>query len=187
MDQSLDDMMRLVGPLIPALRRYARAMVRDRWIADDLVQDCLERVISRWHQRRDDGGTRKWVFAIMHNLAIDQLRRARPRAQDVPLDGVNSDTLGARATQEDGLRYADVVRALEQLPPEQRSVLLLVSVEEMSYGEVAKALDIPTGTVTSRLSRARNSLARIIRAPAAPDTHAHVPAADNRPKLRRVK
>ncbi|CAM3628105.1 RNA polymerase sigma factor [Bordetella sputigena] len=156
-------MMRLVEPLIPSLRRYARALLHDRSVADDVVQDCLERVIARWHQRREDGDTRRWVFAILHNMAMDHLRRARPRAGDVPLDGVDDAALAVRPAQEDALHYNDVLRALDQLPDEQRSVLLLVSVEDMSYEEAAKVLDIPTGTVTSRLARAREKLLRIMR------------------------
>lgn len=64
------DMVRQIEPLIPALRRYARALLRDRAAADDLVQDCLERAVSRWHQRRADGDTRSWIFTILHNLAM---------------------------------------------------------------------------------------------------------------------
>jgi RNA polymerase sigma-70 factor (ECF subfamily) len=180
-------MMRLVEPLIPALRRYARALLHDRSAADDLVQDCLERVIGRWHQRRDDGDARRWVFAILHNLAMDQLRRARPRGGDVPLDDVDDAMLAVRPTQEDGLRYGDILRALEQLPEEQRSVLLLVSVEDMTYEEAAKVLDIPTGTVTSRLSRAREKLLRIMRGAVTADSRGNAAEATRRAVLRRVK
>ena len=66
----MNDMVHLIEPLIPALRRYARTLVRDRFAADDLVQDCLERAVSRWHQRRRDGDPRTWVFSILHNLAV---------------------------------------------------------------------------------------------------------------------
>ncbi|ANN80647.1 RNA polymerase sigma factor [Bordetella flabilis] len=180
-------MMRLVEPLIPSLRRYARALLHDRSAADDLVQDCLERVIGRWHQRRDGGDARKWVFAILHNLAMDQLRRARPRGGDVPLDAVDDAALAVRGSQEDGLHYGDVLRALEQLPEEQRSVLLLVSVEDMTYEEAAKVLDIPTGTVTSRLSRAREKLLRIMRGAVTVDPRSNAPEATGRAVLRRVK
>src|ERR1700692_3764909 len=70
------DMANLIEPVIPALRRYARTFVRDAGAADDLVQDTLERAISRWHQRRSDGDTRTWLFTILHNLAVNHLRRA---------------------------------------------------------------------------------------------------------------
>ena len=71
-----DDMMRLVEPLIPALRRYARSLLRDAASADDLVQDCLERVIGRWHQHRADGNAWTWVFTILHNLAVNRLKQS---------------------------------------------------------------------------------------------------------------
>lgn len=175
----MNDMMRLVEPMIPALRRYARALLHERDLADDLVQDCLERVIARWHQRRDDGDTRKWVFAILHNLAMDRLRQNAARAAHLPLDEVSETALATRATQEDGLRYCEVLRALDELPAEQRSVLLLVSVEDMSYAEASRVLGIPTGTVMSRLARAREKLLRLMRAGNS--------APQPRPALRRVK
>lgn len=78
-----------VEPLIPALRRYARALVRDRSAADDLVQDCLERAVSRWHQRRD-GSVRAWLFTILHNLAVSQFRQARARGRHMALMGVDT-------------------------------------------------------------------------------------------------
>src|SRR5258708_38354550 len=79
------DIAHLIEPVIPALRRYARTFVRGAADADDLVQDTLERAISRWHQRRSDGETRAWLFTILHNLAVNRLRRpARPRP-GVPL------------------------------------------------------------------------------------------------------
>ena len=177
-------MVRLVEPLIPALRRYARALLHDKHAADDLVQDCLERTVARWRQRRDESDTRKWVFAILHNLAMDHLRRIRPRAGDIPLDAAEDTALAVAPTQEDQLRYGDVLRALDQLPEEQRSVVLLISVEDMSYEEAAKVLGIPAGTVTSRLARAREKLLRIMRDPAG---HSADAAAGSNPVLRRVK
>ncbi|MBI0538122.1 RNA polymerase sigma factor [Roseomonas sp. KE2513] len=153
----MNDMAQLIEPLIPALRRYARALLRDRVAADDLVQDGLERAIGRWQQRRNDGNARSWLFAIVHNLALNQMRQSSRRGPHLPLeaaDGVSSGTLG----QEQGLQHQDLVRALQTLPEEQRSVVLLVSVEDLSYAEVAEVLKIPIGTVMSRLSRGREKL-----------------------------
>src|ERR1700743_2233494 len=82
----ITDMMVLIEPMIPALPRYARALLRDRSLADDLVQDCLERAITRWHQRRPDGDARTWVFTILHNLAINQQRRTTRRGPHVPIE-----------------------------------------------------------------------------------------------------
>ena len=155
-----DDMMGLVEPLIPALRRYARSLLRDVVAADDLVQDCLERVIGRWHQHRPDGNTRTWVFTILHNLAINRLTQASRRGQHMTIDDASDAVLARPASQEDRLRHRDLLRGLQALPEDQRSVLLLVSVEDLSYAEAARVLDVPIGTVMSRLSRARDNLLR---------------------------
>jgi len=154
------DILRTIEPLIPALRRYARALLHDPWSADDLVQDCLERAIGRWHQRRDDDNARAWMFAILHNLAMTRLRRATRQPRMVPMDGTEPASL--RATQEEHMHCQDVMNALAHLPDEQRSVLLLVAVEDLSYTEAAKVLDIPVGTVMSRLSRARDRLHKLL-------------------------
>ena len=152
-----DDMMHLVEPLIPALRRYARSLLRDVASADDLVQDCLERAVSRWYQRRD-GDVRAWLFTILHNLAVNQFRKANSRGWHVPIDETNEDSFGEAARQEQQLIYHDVLARLARLPADQRAVLLLVAVEDLSYAEAAKVLGIPVGTVMSRLSRARERL-----------------------------
>ncbi|HQS09340.1 MAG: RNA polymerase subunit sigma [Rhizobiales bacterium 24-66-13] len=157
-------MVRLIEPLIPALRRYARALMRERAAADDLVQDCLERAISRWHQRRHENDARAWIFTILHNLAMTRLRRAAQRPVHVALDDVDAAHLSHAASQEDGLRHRDLLAALAQLPDEQRTVLLLVTVEQLSYAETAQVLEVPIGTVMSRLSRARERLVRLMSA-----------------------
>ena len=155
-------MFQQVEPMIPALRRYARALMKERDAADDLVQDCLERVITHWDDRRSSGDTRSWVFAILHNLAMSALRKNTTAGiRQVAIEDV-AESLSTRATQEDGLIYQDLLNAVDTIPPEQRSVLLLVSLEDMSYAEVAKTLDIPVGTVMSRLSRARDRLVRLL-------------------------
>jgi len=153
----MDDMLRQVEPLIPALRRYARALVRNAAAADDLVQDCLERAVSRWHQRRDSD-PRRWLFTILHNLAISQFRQIAARGKHVTIDEANENEFGRSAVQEQQLMYQDVLNQLTKLPDDQRAVLLLVAVEDLSYADAAKVLDIPIGTVMSRLSRARERL-----------------------------
>ncbi|HTH97404.1 MAG TPA: sigma-70 family RNA polymerase sigma factor [Stellaceae bacterium] len=158
----MTDMMVLIEPMIPALRRYARALLRDRSLADDLVQDCLERAITRWHQRRPDGDARTWVFTILHNLAINQQRRATRRGPHVPIEDAGDSVLARPGGQEDRLRHHELMAGLAALPEEQRSVLLLVAVEDLSYAEAAKVLNIPIGTVMSRLARAREKLLRIM-------------------------
>ncbi|WP_024507797.1 sigma-70 family RNA polymerase sigma factor [Bradyrhizobium sp. ARR65] len=153
----MDDMLLQVEPLIPALRRYARALTRNRTSADDLVQDCLERAVSRWYQRRD-GDVRAWLFTILHNLAVNQFRQAATRGKHVPIDEALEDNFGEPAAQEQKLVYQDVLNKLAKIPEDQRAVLLLVAVEDLSYAEAAKVLGIPVGTVMSRLSRARERL-----------------------------
>jgi RNA polymerase sigma-70 factor (ECF subfamily) len=157
----MQDMLLQVEPLIPALRRYARALVRHRANADDLVQDCLERAVSRWSQRRD-GDTRSWLFAILHNLAIDQFRRSAARGRHVSIDETDESHFGEAAVQEQKLMHQDVLNKLARLPEDQRSVLLLVAVEDLSYADAAKVLGIPVGTVMSRLSRARERLQQLM-------------------------
>ena len=151
--QSMDD--RLEAE-IPALRRYAFALLRDHAAADDLVQDCLERAMSRWHLKRPDGQLRAWLFTIMRNMHISDLRRQRRRGWHDDIDDVT--VPGTRAGQEDGLAVRDILDALHRLPEEQKSLLLLVGVEEMTYDTAAKVLGIPVGTVMSRLSRGRDRL-----------------------------
>jgi len=165
------DMAHLIEPVIPALRRYARTFVRDAGAADDLVQDTLERAISRWHQRRSDGDTRTWLFTILHNLAVNHLRRAARRGREVPLDDAGESDVAVPSTQEDALWRDDILGAVGQLPDDQRSVLLLVSIEDASYTEAARILDIPIGTVMSRLARARARLVKLLEEPASDRPH----------------
>jgi RNA polymerase sigma-70 factor (ECF subfamily) len=129
-------------------------LLSDRDRADDLVQDTLERACTRlsmWQRRAD---LRAWMFGIMHNLFVDRLRAQRVRAES-PLD--EAPELAA-PTPLDGLELRDLDRQLQALPADQREVLLLVALEELSYQEVARILDVQIGTVMSRLSRARERM-----------------------------
>ena len=146
----------LIVPFIPNLRRYARALVGDRDGADDLVQDTLERAVRKFHLWRP-GDLRAWLFSIMHNVFVNQLK-ARKIRPDVEAD----ETLAARVPGADGMDILDLERALHALAPEQREVVLLVGLEEMTYAEVSRALGIPIGTVMSRLSRGREKLRRLV-------------------------
>jgi RNA polymerase sigma-70 factor (ECF subfamily) len=140
--------------LIPRLRRYARALVSDRASADDLVQDTLERAWAKLHLYRRGTDLRAWLFTVMHNVHVNKIRASRPT--DMLEDEMPE--LAQRASQGDGLMVRDLDRMIALLPAEQRSVLFLVTLEDMSYEEVAQALAIPIGTVMSRLSRAREKL-----------------------------
>jgi len=155
-------MVALIEPVIPALRRYAFALLRDGPAADDLVQDALERAITRWHQRRTEGSTRSWIFAIVHNLAINHLRRAARQGSHMPLDALPESAVSQPPAQEQALQHRDLLAAVAELPDEQQGVLLLVSVEGLSYAEAAQVLAIPIGTVMSRLSRGRAGLQRLM-------------------------
>ncbi|MDH4093395.1 MAG: sigma-70 family RNA polymerase sigma factor [Betaproteobacteria bacterium] len=140
--------------LIPRLRRYARALVGDRAAADDLVQDTLERAWAKLHLFRQGTDLRAWLFTVMHNVHVNQVRAARPT--DALEDEMPE--LAQRAVQGDALLVRDLERALAALPAAQREVLLLVALEDLSYEETANVLGIPIGTVMSRLARAREKL-----------------------------
>jgi RNA polymerase sigma-70 factor (ECF subfamily) len=140
--------------LIPRLRRYARALAGERMAADDLVQDTLERAWSKLHLYRRGTDLRAWLFTVMHNVYVNQVRAARPT---VPLDEEMPETFQP-ARESDGLMLRDLDVSIRKLPPDQREVLLLVALEDMSYDETASTLGIPIGTVMSRLSRAREKL-----------------------------
>ncbi len=155
-----------IATLIPQLRRYARALTGDYTAAEDLVQDTLERAWRRIGLWRLGSDLRAWLFTIMHNLYVNQLK-AGSRKQDRPAELVTPD-LSVRATQEDSLELRDLSKALRQLSNEQREVVLLVGLEQMSYGEVAKVLGVPIGTVMSRLSRGREQLRQIMGGSATP-------------------
>lgn len=165
----MSDMERLLEPMIPALRRYARALLRDRSAADDLVQDCLERAVRHWGQRRADGNPRAWVFAILQNLFKTRLRRIANRAPDVALEDADESAIAVAAPQEKQVLYKETLNALAKLPEDQRAVLLLLAVEDLSYAEAAKVLGVPIGTVMSRLSRARERLLALTSGEAQPD------------------
>ncbi len=152
---------------IPALRRYARGLVSDAMRADDLVQDTLERAWSRFSLWQRRGEIRAWMFGIMHNQFIDEVRARRSR----PEDNVGDDLpeVAQRATQSDRIEVQDLDRVLQRLSAEQREVLLLVAVEQMSYTEAAAVVGVPVGTVMSRLARARERLRHELQGRAAPE------------------
>ena len=153
------DRHRLLTEQIPQLRRYARVLHGGRMAdADDLVQDTLERACAKWGLWRGVGSLRPWLFSIMHNLFVDQCAVRGALAAEA-LDALPEALQPARAaTQELHIETLDVLAALQRLSVPLREVLLLVAVEGLSYGDAAKALGVPAGTVMSRLSRARTQL-----------------------------
>ena len=145
---------------IQRLRRYARALTRDVVSADDLVQDCLTRALGKLHLWQDGSDLRAWLFTILHNQYVNHIRRAVREGAAVALN--ETEPMLSRAPQQGKrLELRDLERAITQLPEEQRSVILLVGLEGMRYEEVAAVLDVPVGTIRSRLSRGREALRRL--------------------------
>jgi len=158
---------KLIEEQIPRLRRYARALTRDPVAADDLVQDALERAWSRLHLWRSGTNMRAWLFTILHNIHANQVRAASIRPQLTAL--ADWETSGSQApSQEDRIMVRSLAQSIDLLPEEQRVVLLLVGLEELTYEEASKVLDVPIGTVMSRLSRAREKLRRLMAGTEAP-------------------
>jgi len=146
---------------IPRLRRYARVLARDVAGADDLVQDCLTRALEKLHLWQEGTDLRAWLFTILHNQYVNHVRRAVREGAPVGLSE-SEPMLAQMPRQGKRLELRDLERALAKLPDDQRSVILLVGLEGMRYEEVAEILDIPVGTVRSRLSRGRDALRRLM-------------------------
>ncbi len=145
---------------IPHLRRYARALTGDRIAAEDLVQDTLERAWTRFGLWRRGSDLRAWLFTIMHNLHVNQ-RKSNPPSQSYSAEH-SALELSVAANQEGRLEITDLHKALQRLPDEQKEVILLIGLEQLSYDEAAKVLGVPIGTVMSRLSRGREQLRQIM-------------------------
>lgn len=171
----------LIVEQLPGLRRYARALTGDAWAADDLVQDTLERACAKWQLWVTGSDLRAWLFTLMHNIYVNQRRSAKVALNSVNIDDVEAE-LQAPASSSDGA--LDLDRCLQRLPADQRAVLLLVALEDMSYEESAKVLGIPMGTVMSRLSRARSRLRELMEGAQPPVQRAPGTSA---PTLRRMK
>lgn len=153
----MTDFLDELGAAVPALRRYARALTRDADLADDLVQDCLERALNKRGLWRPTGTLQSWLFRILINLYRNDLRARRRRGTHVPLDSVPVEPALA-APQPGRLALSEMARAIDRLADEHREALLLVVLEGLSYEDAARALDVPVGTLMSRLSRARAAL-----------------------------
>jgi RNA polymerase sigma factor (sigma-70 family) len=151
----MNDLDEQLRDLLPRLRRFALSLTRDSSNADDLVQSTLERALARWKGKRDDGNLRAWLFSILYRRFVDNHRSARRYARMLELFTGRDDAL---PSTERAVVAQAALGAFDQLKPEQRALLFAVSVEGMSYQEAARMLDIPIGTVMSRLSRARKAL-----------------------------
>jgi RNA polymerase sigma-70 factor (ECF subfamily) len=157
----MSDFARLLEAEIPRLRRYARALTRDQSRADDLVQSCLCRAIAKQHLWEPGTDLRAWLFTILHNQHVNDVRRSAREGVVIPVEDM-APALTAAADPEASLQLRDLERALARLPDEQRQVILLVGLEGMPYEEAATVLGIPIGTVRSRLSRGRDMLRELM-------------------------
>jgi RNA polymerase sigma-70 factor, ECF subfamily len=165
----------MLAEQIPRLRRYARALTRNVQTADDLVQDCLERAWRKAHHWEAGTDLRAWLFTVMHNVHLNHVRRKQPETEPLEhTDYADPKVSGADA----GLALRDLEQGLARLSPEQREVLLLVCLEEMTYEQVAAVTGVPIGTVMSRLHRARERMRGFM---------AGEPPSNPRPALTRVK
>jgi RNA polymerase sigma-70 factor, ECF subfamily len=151
---------RLLETQIPRLRRYARSLTRDISPADDLVQACLVRALAKQHLWQVGTDLRAWLFTILHNLYVNEVRRSASEGIAVQLSEGPQMTVQSNAIP--SLQLRDLEAALGGLHPEQRQVILLVGLEGMTYEEAAAILGVPVGTVRSRLSRGRDQLRRLM-------------------------
>jgi RNA polymerase sigma-70 factor (ECF subfamily) len=158
---SMSDFAQLLENEIPRLRRYARALTRDAARADDLVQSCLVRAIAKGHLWQPGTDLRAWLFTILHNQNVNDVRRSVREGVTVAVEDV-APMLTMAPAAGPALQLRDLERAIGLLPEEQRQVILLVGLEGMRYEEVAEVLGIPIGTVRSRLSRGREMLRKLM-------------------------
>jgi RNA polymerase sigma-70 factor, ECF subfamily len=142
---------------LPALRRYAMALCGNPELADDLVQDGIERALSRVPSLRAPERLGAWLRSIVHNLFVDELRRRRVRGIRVDVADLEND-LALSTAPPDRLTPNDVAKAMAGLSIEHRQILVLAGVEELAYQEIAEELGVPLVTVMSRLARARAAL-----------------------------
>ena len=146
---------------IPRLRRYARALTRDANRADDLVQDTLVRALAKQHLWQAGTNLRAWLFTLMHNQHVNDVRRSNREGGNIDVNEMAA-VLVATTDPTASRQLRELERALARLPLEQREAILLVGLEGLRYDEAADILDVPIGTVRSRLSRGRDALRRLM-------------------------
>jgi RNA polymerase sigma-70 factor (ECF subfamily) len=153
---------------VAGLRRYALALTGSRYEAEDLVQETLTRAIGAAAGFRKGGNLRGWLFSIMHNAFISSVRSRRAATQELDDD---LPELMQPPNQLDRLEVRDVMAALSRLPEAQRAALVLIALEDFSYAEAARVLEIPIGTLMSRLARGREALRRAMSEDQTPRLH----------------
>ncbi|MGE0652505.1 MAG: sigma-70 family RNA polymerase sigma factor [Alphaproteobacteria bacterium] len=152
-----DNVKWLIAREIPHLRRYARALVKDHSLADDLVQDCLERAIRKRHLWKRHGRIRSWLYRILYNVFLNQRPQRMRILRQASIESLQT-TPSVPPPQDQQMAYRDISDAMGMLPSEQRAAIALTAVEGLSYDEAAQALDIPIGTLRSRVARGRDRL-----------------------------
>jgi len=151
-----------VEALIPRLRRFARALTGSREAADDLTQDTLERAWAKRELWQAGTNLRAWLFAVMHGVFVNSVRRLRPTESLDALAEAGSERADDSAAAESAVAVRQLREALLRLPDDQRQVVLLVGLEQLSYAEAAEVLGVPIGTVMSRLSRGCERLPQLL-------------------------
>jgi RNA polymerase sigma-70 factor, ECF subfamily len=160
MDRSPADRKLAIAAEVPRLMRYASALVRDRGLAEDLVHDCVARALANLAGWRDGDNPRRWLFTIMHNLHVDRVRARIRTPIHVSLEDSHIADGGFRPS--DDVTRREIDSALAALPDEQRQCVLLVGLEGLTYAEAASVLNVPVGTVMSRLCRGREKLRELL-------------------------
>lgn len=153
----MDDVKWLMAREIPRLRRYALGLVRDPIAADDLVQDCLERAIRKRHLWKRQGSMRNWLYRVLYNVFVNQSAQRNRERRHVPMEDAPSIHFEP-ARQEKRMICKQITDAMQKLPVDQRAAIMLTTVEGRSYDEAATILDVPVGTLRSRLFRGRETL-----------------------------
>ena len=164
----MNDLQKQLLSELPYLRRFARSLCGDAALADDLVQDCAERALKKSHLYDPTRPLRAWLFAILRNIYISGLRKNARHTIAKTVDDLEMGEDAVPPDQETGMSLALITDALDSLPTQQREIVVLISLEEMSYREAAEIVGVPIGTVMSRLSRARSQLHQILEERGAP-------------------
>jgi RNA polymerase sigma-70 factor (ECF subfamily) len=155
-----DDIYQLIAQEIPRLRRYARFLARNADQADDLVQECLTRAVSNIDRWQPGTNMNAWLLVILHNIFINEVKRRRPvLTSDGAIEQHGGGTSGG---QEERIYLNNVQQAFDKLSTDHKEILLMIAVEGLQYEEAAAILNVPIGTVRSRISRARESLRELL-------------------------
>jgi RNA polymerase sigma-70 factor (ECF subfamily) len=162
-NEGVENIQEQIVALLPRLRRFARNLTRNPHDADDAVQIAVERALSRLDQWHRDARLDSWLFKILRNAWIDEVR-SRGRGAKIFLAEEHGENVGDAAMDREIDRWT-VESALMRLPEDQRLAVSLVLVEGMSYKDAAEVLDVPIGTVTSRLARGRDALQNMLKLP----------------------